>query len=215
MTELRKGLPHLPLRMRKLPVSSKGYPVPFFAGKHPETGEHDFRLSDPEKFYACIRDNRCWICGEVLGKFRTFAVGPITVITRSSGEPPSHWDCAHFAMQACPFLALPKAQRRTTGLEGKPQAMGGTMLLHNPGVMALWVTHSYRIAQDTNGGILLRMGEPERVQYYAEGKPATRQQVLAALEIGLPKLRESVRNTAEDALVDEAVLAASRFIPEL
>ena len=30
MTELRKGLPPLPPRMRALPISDKGYPVPAF-----------------------------------------------------------------------------------------------------------------------------------------------------------------------------------------
>jgi len=48
---------------------------------------------------VCVRHKRCWLCGQPLGKFMCFVVGPMCAINKTSAEPPSHRDCALYAVQ--------------------------------------------------------------------------------------------------------------------
>ena len=41
--------------------------------------------------------------------------------------------------------------------------------MRNPGVTCLWTTKSYRVVQAPNGGALFQLGDPEKVEYFAEG----------------------------------------------
>ncbi len=108
-------------------------------------------------------------------------------VNRISAEPPSHRDCARYAVQVCPFLANPAMRRRPTGLDNMP----GVAILRNPGVTAIWVTRTFRPVSDGKGGVLVEMGPADRVEWWAEARPATRAEVLASLESGLPALREA------------------------
>lgn len=81
---LRKDLPELPARMQSLPVNAGGYPVPYFVawldaqGKTTRRGEGtpDFRCSTPGVVAQCHTLGLCWLCGERLGAFRAFVIGP-------------------------------------------------------------------------------------------------------------------------------------------
>lgn len=55
MKQLNARIRHLemPDRMMRLPISSEGYPIPFFGG-HVD-GKPEFRCADPEKFVICVR----------------------------------------------------------------------------------------------------------------------------------------------------------------
>jgi hypothetical protein len=120
MTELRKGLPPLPPRMRALPISDKGYPVPAFVEWI--DGKPDFRVMRADFRLKCVRNNLCWQCGERLSNRLAFVIGPMCAVNRVSSEPPSHRDCALFAASACPFLTLPHAQRREANLPAEAQS---------------------------------------------------------------------------------------------
>jgi hypothetical protein len=185
MTEYRKGLPRLPARMLALPVSDKGYPVPYFVQFI--DGVPDFRVIDPVKFRRCITNECCWVCGAPLGRYKVFVAGPISGVTRISGEPASHYECALFAVQACPFMLLPRAQRRDANL---PQQihMNDGHLDRNPGVAMLWITHTYGVYHGYGGDTLLKMGDPLRVEWYSQGRRATRAEVEQSIRTGLPML---------------------------
>src|ERR1700722_8284381 len=111
MKQLNKRIAHLemPDRFKGLQISDEGYPIPYFVGW--VDGKPDFRLADPEKLAVCYRHRRCWLCGEPLGKFLAFVIGPMCAINRNTAEPPSHYDCALYACIACPFLSQPKMRR--------------------------------------------------------------------------------------------------------
>src|SRR6516162_9906742 len=103
--ERTKPLPEfIPDRIKRLRVF-RGYPVPWFVPwlNH----EPEFRCMTQEKMQLAIEQKRCWICGQKLGTFMTFVVGPMCTVNRINAEPPSHKDCATFAVQACPFLTKP------------------------------------------------------------------------------------------------------------
>lgn len=207
MNPLRHGLPPLPPRMRALPVSPLGYPVPFFVAT--VDGGWDFRVADPAKFRLCVRQELCWLCGQPLGVFRTFVLGPIAALNRISGEPPCHLECAEFAAMACPFLLLPKARRRE--VDGPTFAAGGTMLAHNPGVCALWSSKNPP-RPDLDIG-LLQTGEPTTVRWYCQGRPAARADVLEALDAGIESLLEV--GAAGEAGRDELERRYQRLLPLL
>lgn len=196
-TELRPGLPPLPDRIKRLRVH-RGYPVPYFV--QDVDGVPDFRVMDPSKWRACVRSNLCWICGEGLGKYKIFVAGPMCGINRTSAEPPAHRDCAEFAAKACPFLAMPKMVRREAGLPEGVVGAAGVGLRRNPGVVLLWVTRDYSLFSDGRGGRLVAMGEPVEVMWIAEGREATREEVMASIDGGLPELLKVAEEEGEKAM---------------
>lgn len=209
MIGYRAGLPPLPARMRALPLSPKGYPVPFFVRVH--NGQFDFQLADANKHRLCTERDLCWICGQQLGVFRTFVVGPIAALNRISSEPPSHLECAEYAVAACPFLMLPKAQRRDID-EAVPQIKPGTMLPHNPGVSVLYTTKTSK-AMRGRQQFLFNLGEATTVRWVAEGRPATAAQALAGLESGLPAVLAMCRDDTERTYLDETVARFKKMLP--
>src|SRR5687768_6618400 len=110
MTNLRPGLPPLPDKLKGLAVDRRGYPVPFFVGYVGE--EPDFRVVDPRKLLRCVKEKLCWVCGQPLDPIWVFVIGPMCGVNRISSEPPSHYQCARFSAEACPFLARPHMVRR-------------------------------------------------------------------------------------------------------
>lgn len=190
-TELRDGLPPLPHRIRSLPVDARGYPIPWFVAD--VGGVRDFRVADAEKRARAVRHRLCWICGHALSGPRQerllhFVIGPMCAVNRVSSEPSSHLDCAEFAVRACPFMLLPRAQYREAGLpEGAD--MPGEALKRNSGVSAIYSCASCQPFA-VSPGWLIRMSEPVDIRWYAEGRAATRPEVLGAIDSGMPHLRK-------------------------
>ena len=192
----RTELEALPERMRDLPIDARGYPVPFFV--HWINGEPEFRGMDGEKWLRCVKEKLCWVCGSRLGVYNTFAVGPMCGITRTSSEPPSHMPCARWSARNCPFLSRPHMRRREDEVTDAG-TFAGYMVKRNPGVTLLWTTRTYRIFDDGEGRPLIEMGEPEDIEFYAEGKPATRAQIDQSVTDGLPNLESLVQTASERA----------------
>jgi hypothetical protein len=195
----RIGHLQLPDRMRKLEVSDEGFPVPWFVGW--VDGKPDFRTMDGEKMAIAVRHKRCWMCGEPLGKFLTFAIGPMCVVNRNIAEPPSHLGCLEYSVRACPFLSQPRMRRNEKDLpEGGHIA--GTGIMRNPGVIALWTTLKYRPYCVPNGGVLFEIGEPEHVEFYAEGRKATGEEIVYSMASGLPLLMKIAEEESPDAVAE-------------
>jgi hypothetical protein len=189
---LRENLPPLPRRMQSLPVSDRGYPIPWFVAEI--DGKPEFRAMDGRKWALAVEKNLCWVCGQALGTRFAFVVGPMCGINRISAEPPSHSDCAEFSAMGCPFLSMPKMVRREgDDLDDIKIPAAGMMLERNPGVALLWYTRSYVPFEvpkrdEANPGYLIHMGDPFEVAFYAHGRKATREEILTSIETGLPAL---------------------------
>jgi hypothetical protein len=91
----------------------------------------------------------------------------------------------------------------------------GVMLEHNPGAIALWHTRSYRTEHQPEGGMLFRLGSPVWVDWFAEGRKATREEVLAGFAMGLPKLRDMAELDGPEgvALFEKAIDRALKWVP--
>jgi hypothetical protein len=201
MRELNQRIRHLerPDRMKHLPINDQGFPIPFFVpyiDRKPE-----FRGFDGEKMVICVRHKRCWLCGEPLGRFMVFVIGPMCAVNRVSAEPPSHRDCALYAVQACPFLTQPKMRRNEKDMPEHLEP-AGIMLLRNPGVTMMWTTLHYSIFKDGRGGALFNVGDPVRVEFFAEGREATHDEIMASIDSGLPSLRKIAEREGPDAVAE-------------
>jgi hypothetical protein len=181
-------------------------------------GVPDFRVADARRTVQAAKFDLCYICGQPRGRFSTFPVGPMCTVNRTSPEPPSHKECAIYSAKVCPFLSNPEMRRGPRELPpGVSRDNGaGCAILRNPGVTAIWTTRKFSIFPDHRGRRLFNIGEPEEVIWLARGRAATRAEVLASFESGVPILRA----TAEEhdgpeglAELDRRHQAALAFIP--
>lgn len=187
---LRADLPELPRHMQGLPVDKRGFPVPFFV--HWVDGEPRFDIVDTRRYEACVQKELCWLCGERLGRYRAFVIGPMCLVNRISSEPPSHLDCAEFACTACPFLTRPLAKR--VEQEDEVIAPAGVMIARNPGATAVWVTtaegYEYFVPRGSRSPLIQLMSTPTQLHAWARGKPLQWEALMDSLESGMPLLEE-------------------------
>lgn len=184
----RPELPVPPARIARLPVDHRGYPVPFFVAW--VEGQPDHRIVDPRKVEACYQGSLCWICGQRLGSYLTFTIGPMCAVNRVSSELPSHLDCAEYAAKACPFLTRPGMRRREAGRPEGVKPPAGMGHPRNPGVVLLWTTRSFTVITAPNGQ-LFGIGDPVGLQLVSEGRPATQEELIEAFESGVEILLEA------------------------
>lgn len=184
----------LPDRMAKLPRDPRGYPIPQFVFINID-GVADFRVIRPGWVAHCVNQSRCWLCGERLGAYQVFVIGPMSGINRVSSEPPSHRDCALFAAKNCPFLTRPLAKRNERDLPEDHVAAPGVAVTRNPGLCLLWTTRTYIVFEPGAGqpGLLFRLSPPTTVEFFAHGQRATRAEIDEAVSAGLPLLEEMAR----------------------
>lgn len=205
----------IPPRIAKLPRDEKGRPVPFFVQWI--DGKPDFRIVEIAKLVLCHRERLCWVCGERLGQYKSFIIGPMCSINRVSAEPPSHFECATFSVKVCPFLSTPKMHRRERDLPLPEQldVSGGIALKRNPGVALVWVTKSYQVEKDGMGGVVFRLGAPEHVHWYCEGRVATRAEIEESIRTGLPILEKIALEDGPRAFYElgKQVAEAMQFLP--
>jgi hypothetical protein len=191
---LRKCEP-VPRKMAHLPVDpERGYPVPWFVDWW--DGKPEFRAMDRRKFALAITQRLCWVCGLQLETRFAFVAGPMCGINRTSSEPPSHLECARWSARNCPFLNNPNMVRRQDNVINNAafrESASGCPIARNPGVAMLWITREYEVFDDGNGKPLLMMGRPHEVEWYREGRPATRAEVNESIENGIEALKVLAR----------------------
>lgn len=207
----RSAVP-VPPRIAKLPVDHRGYPVPYFVTW--VNGVPDFRVITPQKIVQAVKHQHCWICGEKLGTYKAFVIGPMCAINRVSGEPPSHKECALFAAKVCPFLTRPKMKRNERDLPCGHNEGPGLMIKRNPGCSLVWITKKYSTFQ-ADGGFLFNVGEPEETLWFAEGREATRAEVLESINSGFPILENEAKRDGPQAIkqLEKMVQDAMKFLP--
>lgn len=162
-----------------------GYVVPYFVAwylgdelvdERTPGAKPDFRVVDIRRAAVCRQRNVCWLCGKQLGSFKWFVFGPSSALGRLSVEPPSHKECAHYAVVTCPFMLTPGRGPRETS---RPVEIVPDMQPTNPGLVVLWSTKTYKlIPRDPPRGIYYyEPGEPHVVEFWREGRKATREEI--------------------------------------
>jgi len=207
-------LPEMPKSIAALPRDDRGYPCPWFISWI--DGKPEFRVADGRKWSIAVREKRCWVCGEPIGKSRhVFVIGPMCAVNRTTAEPPCHPACAEFSAKACPFLSMPKAKRRDANMPEESQDPAGIMITCNPGVTLLWHCRGYEIFNDGSGGHLFRIPNPSQVQWFSQGRRATRDEILESIKTGVPLLEKIAAEDGPASIehLKRSVESAMRFIP--
>ena len=203
-------LPTPPARIARLPKDSRGYPVPNFLAwmsmgeeVHPATpgAEPDFRVIKSRAREDAWTKRLCWICGGYLGVHRIYVIGPMCVVNRTTMEPPCHRDCAEYAAKACPFLARPRMRRLPHADLGPGFGVAGEMIARNPGVVCLYEARSAQPFRVPNGW-LIKLGDPLRVDFWAQGRQATREEILDSIVSGLPNLEKLAKQEGAAAVLE-------------
>jgi len=194
----------MPARIRLLPVDpQRRVPVPWFVEW--VNGEPDFRIASTTKFLRALKERRCWVCGEPLGRWVAYVVGPMCGINRTSAEPPVHRDCGIYSARACPFLREPKLVRNEHeplpdgAKEGK--VFGGIGIRRNPGVALVWVQRGATTVQKVPNGYVCKMGDPFELLWYRESREATRAEIDESVATGLPILRQMAEEDGPEAVM--------------
>jgi hypothetical protein len=135
------------------------------------------------------------------------------VVNRVTSEPPSHRACAEFAAKACPFLIHPRQKRDMKGMIDNP-VVAGVMIPRNPGAVCLYQTAKAKPFR-AGDGVLFQLGSPIRIDWYAQGRAATRAEIEASIEAGLPLLAAEARKEGLEAVRELARMheAAMRLLP--
>ncbi len=168
----------------------QGYVIPFFVAD--QSGAHpDFR--------APGRD--------------AFVIGPMCAINRVSADPPSHQECAEYSVRVCPFLLRPQMRRREQGLPPLEEATAGIALARNPGVALIWTTARWHLEKVEGGWLFDFIGEPSAVSWWSQGRPATRSEVLASVDSGMPQLRALCEDAQDHADLDGRYQRALALLP--
>ena len=141
-----------------------------------------------------------------------YSIGPMCVINRTTMEPPSHRECAEFAAEACPFLLRPR-MRRLPFEADEERHVAGTMIERNPGCVCLYETSEATKFSDGKGGWLIRLGPPDRVDWWAEGRRATRAEIQASIDSGHPLLLDIAMKDGQDAVEELGRLTLAAFKP--
>jgi hypothetical protein len=215
-------LPSPPVRIARLPKDERGYPIPWFVawfqdgvekGARVPGAKADFRVLGSGKRELAVKKRLCWICGEPLGVHQVFAIGPMCAVNRTTMEPPGHRACMEYSAIACPFLTVPARRRNEAGLDEIEHSVSGVMIKRNPGAIALWES-TYRPFKVDNGW-LIRLAEPYRVDWWTQGRLATRAEIEAALEAGYPELMNVAKDEGPEAVAALKIMRedAMRFLP--
>jgi hypothetical protein len=181
----------LPKYLRTRPTFG-GYVVPYFVSwfigdeqvdERTPGAKPDFKVTDLRRLNICRQRNVCWICGKQLGAYKWFVFGPSSALGRTAAEPPSHRDCAHYAVQTCPYILEPgramapiKKLRPTEHLYDIDE--------QHPGVAVLWATKGFdlQLVDPSRGVFFFTPHEPDIVEFWYEGRRATRNEIVAAVD---------------------------------
>lgn len=213
-------LPPMPPRIAHRPRDHRGYPIPWFVST--VGGVPDFRVADQGKWFLAIKFKRCWVCGEALGRHQGFLIGPMCAVNRITSEPPCHRECAVWSAMACPFLTKPRMRRNEKDMPEGFIEPAGFGLLRNPGCAVVWMTREFSTFRVPHGaeGHLIELGPPTEVLWFIEGRMAMRDEALAAMERGIPALREMCAKEATPQLrekafkqLEEQYAAAQALVP--
>jgi len=204
----------MPARIAALPRDKHGRPVPWFVAWI--DGLPDFRVIGAGNIVRAVNHRLCWVCGGPLGVHKAFVLGPMCAVNRNTAEPPSHLDCAVYSAKACPFLTTPHMRRRETGKPEDAANPAGLMIERNPGVALVWVTRRFRIwPEPDRRSALFEPGDPSQVLWFAQGREATRDEVMASIDSGLPLLREiaAEQGPEAEAALDRQLADALKYVP--
>jgi hypothetical protein len=165
----------IPPRMRSLERDRRGLPVPFIVF-HDDAGIPHFTINDTVKRSFVVMNDLCGICGQALTRGRWFCGGPMSALLPQGAyiDPPMHYECMAYALQVCPYLALPNYSKEIGARTVKPENNVRAVVFEDPTVfndkipvfVAIMVTGQ---KMDSDGHLFPKR-PPMRTEYWQHGK---------------------------------------------
>lgn len=177
----------IPRRMRRLKRDRRGYPIPANV-LIDANGRAHFTVNDEMIRHRQLLEDRCPICDGLLTIERWFVGGSQSAFNPRGAyiDIPMHDECAHYALQVCPYLAAPSYTRE----------IGARTLGENSGIAAITVDNTAipgrpagevfvavqaRATLVIDGGRYVKPAHPyRRVEFWQHGKKITREVAEAA-----------------------------------
>jgi hypothetical protein len=103
----------IPALMQHLPRDERGYAIPCTVLVDSQ-GKAHFAVNDELKRQQMLREDRCTICGHKLLRGRWSVGGPLSLLDERGAliDPPMHYECSHYALRVCPYIAAPNYSKR-------------------------------------------------------------------------------------------------------
>ncbi|WP_334147834.1 hypothetical protein [Hyphomicrobium sp.] len=126
----------VPARMQQLPRDQRGYPVPVIVLRD-NSGRPHFTMNDEAKRQRIIREDRCAICGGKLFRGRWSVGGPLSAFHPFGryNDTPLHHECMTYALQVCPYLAMPSYSKRLDAKTAANAEFDATLINIDPTVL--------------------------------------------------------------------------------
>lgn len=144
----------LPRRMREMQRDRRGYPVPYIVLRD-KRGQPHFAINDITRQRECLNRLRCPICGKRLEKTFWFAGGPVSAFHAMGAyiDSAMHEECMVYALQVCPYLAMPtylgRVDNKTLDPKLCPKDIIGfedpTMIPERPDVFVCILTSGFTV----------------------------------------------------------------------
>lgn len=162
----------IPTRLAARPRDARGYPIPANVLVDSATGKPDFRVTDIHKWAAACTNKTCSLCAEPLGRHMAFIGGPGSFRSRFFTDLPMHRECAEYALQVCPYLAIPnfKYAESLSAPDGFSIKVSEEVASTRPERFALAVTRSYQAMRTTDGTYVVQAAPWEQVSWWQDGK---------------------------------------------
>lgn len=175
----QKNIP-IPDRMRDLPIDPRGYPVPVNVTRD-RNGKPNFATNDETARQMLFRQDNCGICGGKLLRGRWSIGGPGSALHPDGAflDPPMHYECARYAVQACPYLAMPTYSKSVSKIApmGVGPVKGGiaynpTVFSNRPDLFLLVMYVGQKLTYYDSGFVRsLRPKRPLRsIEYWQDGR---------------------------------------------
>ncbi len=138
----------IPDRLKDFPFYRGKYLVHYTVYVGEADGIPDFKVVHEENRRKCLKENLCHLCGQGLTRLMVLIGGPKSVENRMFMDGPMHEECAKYAAQVCPYLAMtehghskaPPKHRNDPGIQivTHEEVTAG-----RPNKMALYYTNGY------------------------------------------------------------------------
>lgn len=182
-----------PERVAQLEVDERGYPI-FYAIQPPPGKALDFRVLNVEHHMLTAKKKLCAICGQKLDHWLHFIGGPMCLKGRGGdrtrrdlkaldggpfeppalrrdifgifGDGPMHRECAHYALQVCPFLTLPTMQyKKTVSDKVENTVMDKNVITKKPRYIIVYMTRTFRLEPAPGGKPVFRTAPPRQIEW--------------------------------------------------
>lgn len=195
----------IPKRMQHLERDKRGYPYPVVLLED-ASGKRHFTINDENMRQRLLTERRCAICGDVMGDVMWMPGGPLSALHPHGWylDTPLHHECMTYAMQVCPYLAMPSFKGVNTAAAIRAVDKGeDTAVFYDPTVIGerplffVVVQTSAVVCKESREmpgcvGHIKPVDWTGLPEVWKDGKKAPEEEALALIRVVLEQIRMSL-----------------------